>query len=59
MELLGMIASWDFCLFLLGVIGVWIFTQFHRVVSKCNPRVFAVMCVIITYLVITYIRISP
>ncbi len=59
MELLGMIASWDFCLFLLGVIGVWIFSQLHRAISKCNPKVFAVTCVVIAYLVITYIQVKP
>lgn len=57
MELLGMIASWDFCMFLLGVMGIWFFTQLHRVISKCNPKFFAVACVVIAYLVITYIQI--
>ena len=54
-----MITSWDFCLFLLGIIGVAgvaVFTFVHKVVSKCDPKIFATICVIIAYLVITYIR---
>lgn len=56
MELIWMIASWDFCLFLLGIIGITVFTWIHKVISKCNPKIFATVCVIIAYFVITYIR---
>ena len=56
MELIGMIASWDFCLFLLGIIGVSVFTRVHKTISKCNPKAFAITCVVIAYFVITYIR---
>lgn len=56
MELLGMITSWDFCLFLLGIIGVQVFTWVHKVILKCNPQIFGTICVIIVYIVITYIR---
>lgn len=56
MELIGMIASWDFCLFLLGIIGVTVFTWVHKVISKCDPRIFATICVIIVYFVIAYIQ---
>ena len=56
MELIGMIASWDFCLFLLGIIGVTVFTWVHKAISRCNPKIFAIICVIIAYFVITYIR---
>lgn len=56
MELIGMIASWGFCLFLLGVIVVTVFTCVHKAISKCSPKISAIICVIIAYLVITYIR---
>jgi len=56
MELIGMIASWDFCLFLLGIIGISVFTLLHKAISKCNPKFFAIACVVITYLLIAYIR---
>lgn len=56
MELIGMIASWDFFLFLLGIIGVSVFTWVHKALARCKPKNFAIACVIIAYFVITYIR---
>lgn len=56
MELNGMIAIWDFCLFLLGIWGVPLFICLHRLLTKCNEHVFAITCVIIIYLVISLIK---
>ncbi len=56
MVLLGMIASWDFWLFLLGIIGVSAFTRLHHVIAKCDSKIFATICTIIAYLAITYLR---
>lgn len=56
MKLIGMIASWDFCLFLLGIVGVTLFMQLHRLIAKLNPKVFGIACTILSYFVITYMR---
>ena len=56
MELIGMIATWDFCLFLLGIVGVTLFMQLHRLIAKCNPKTFGIACTILSYFAITYAR---
>ena len=56
MGLLGMIATWDFCLFLLGSIGVAFFMRVQQLIAKCNPKVFGLVCTIMTYLLITYMQ---
>lgn len=56
MEFIGMIATWEFCVFLLGIIGVAFFMRVHQVITKCNPKTFGIICTIIAYLVITHIQ---
>lgn len=48
-------ASTQFFLFALGVFGVKFFEETHKLISKCNSTVFSYACVILTYVVITYL----
>ncbi len=53
MSIFETIASTDFVMFLLGAFGVSLFIQLHKAIVKCNSKVFGVICVILTYIIIT------
>lgn len=56
MKLLETVANSDFCLFLLGAFGVAFYVKLHGVISKCNPKVFSTICVVLTYIFVAYIH---
>ena len=49
------IANADFAMFLLGAFGVSFYVMLHKVLVKCNSKVFSIICVILTYIFITCI----
>lgn len=53
MSIFETIASTDFVMFLLGAFGVSLFIQLHKAIVRCNSKVFAIICVILTYIIIT------
>lgn len=55
MRIIDTIADTDFVMFLLGAFGVSFYVQVHKAIVKCNPKVFSAICVVITYLVFTWI----
>lgn len=54
MKLFEVIADTEFFLFLLGAFGATVFEKIHTVLVKCHPRLFGVICVILTYLMIKF-----
>lgn len=52
MKLLEVIAQPEFFLFLLGAIGVGVFEKIHKLLARCNPRIFGAICVVLLYLLI-------
>ena len=55
MLIIETIANADFVLFLLGAFGVSLFIKLHKAIAKCNPKVFAGICTVITYFIITWV----
>ena len=53
MTIIETIATMDFVVFLLGLLGISIFEYLHKIISNCNSKVFSIICVILTYIVIT------
>ena len=45
-------ANVDFCMFLLGAFGISFYMWVHQMLSKCNPYVFSIVCVVLNYLVL-------
>lgn len=54
MSFFEMIASTDFVLFLLGIFGVSFYVYVHKLIKKCNPKVFSAICVVLTYIAIVF-----
>lgn len=50
-----MMASRDFCLFVLGACGLTFFTWLHTKVVKCDPTIFSIVCIILAYGVINIV----
>lgn len=48
-------ANVDFCMFLLGAFGISFYMWVHQMLSKCNPYVFSIVCVVLNYLVLACI----
>lgn len=51
------IATTDFAVFLLGLLGVSFYETLFELIKKCNPKVFSITFVILTYIVITLLKI--
>lgn len=51
-NIVEMIASTHFALFMLGLLGLAFFEKVFVFIKKCNPKVFSISCVILTYIVI-------
>lgn len=49
------IAGTDFVMFLLGAFGVSFYVLVHKAIVKCNPKIFSAICVVLTYLIITWL----
>ena len=56
MNIIVTIANADFLMFLLGAFGVSFYVLLHKAIKKCNSKVFSVICVILTYIVITWLN---
>ncbi len=50
--------SWDFCLFLLSMFYMQFFAKVQSFIASCDTRVFAIVCCILTYIVITVIKMN-
>ena len=47
------IATTDFAVFLLGLLGISFYEKLYEYLKKCNPKLFSIICVVLTYIVIT------
>lgn len=47
------IAKTDFAVFMLGLLGIPFYEVIFKYVKKCNPKIFSIACVILTYIVLT------
>nr|DAM58880.1 MAG TPA: hypothetical protein [Caudoviricetes sp.] len=56
MTLFETMANVDFCMFLLGTFGIPFFMWVHKMLSKCNCRVFSTICVVLVYFVLTHLE---
>lgn len=49
-ELIEMVANASFLMFLLGAVGFDFFPWLQKRIIQCNPKVFSVVCMILTYI---------
>ncbi|GEM_PF-2460223 len=54
--LFGFTALKDFFLFMLGVFGLPFFCMVHKMLVKCDSKVFSYICIVLTYLLFTFIQ---
>ena len=46
------IATTDFAVFMLGLVGIPFYGKIYELIRNCNPKYFSITCVIITYIAI-------
>lgn len=52
MKLVEVIVTKDFCLFVLGVFGLWVAPYIHRCLKKCPEKLFSSILVVSAYILI-------
>ena len=52
LNILETIATTDFAVFVLGLLGISFYEKLYEYLKNCNPKSFSITCVILTYIVI-------
>lgn len=56
MKILEVVANTEFLLFVLGFLGNDLFMVVHKIIVRCNPKMFSAICVILTFILVKSIK---